>query len=103
MCVMTACENKTSGKHHLFSSLLQKPERDEWGTGLEACQAALDLEKHVNQALLDLHKVADTHNDPQVNSLSDCKHAVFLFCQGKHRAQVENQTNPYCHKYSLHA
>ena len=40
--------------------------KDEWGTGLEACQAALDLERHVNQALLDLHKVADTNNDPQV-------------------------------------
>lgn len=49
-----------------FHLSLQKPERDEWGSGLEACQAALDLEKHVNQALLDLHKVADTHNDPQV-------------------------------------
>ena len=46
---------------------LQKPEKDEWGTGLEACQAALDLEKHVNQALLDLHKVADAQNDPQAS------------------------------------
>ena len=46
---------------------LQKPEKDEWGTGLEACKAALDLEKHVNQALLDLHKVADTQNDPQAS------------------------------------
>lgn len=45
---------------------IKKPEHDEWGSGLEACQAALDLEKHVNQALLDLHKVADTHNDPQM-------------------------------------
>lgn len=53
--------------------ILQKPDREEWGSGLEACQAALDLEKHVNQALLDLHKVADSHNDPQVNRLSDCK------------------------------
>lgn len=49
-----------------FHLPLQKPQHDEWGTGLEACKAALDLEKHVNQALLDLHKVADTHNDPQV-------------------------------------
>lgn len=45
---------------------IKKPEKDEWGTGLEACKAALDLEKHVNQALLDLHKVADTQNDPQM-------------------------------------
>eukprot|EP00493_Phyllostaurus_siculus_P016533 UN16781 len=35
---------------------IQKPEKDEWGSGLEAMQAALELEKHVNQALLDLHK-----------------------------------------------
>ena len=45
---------------------LQKPEKTEWASGLEASKAALELEKHVNQALLDLHKVADTHNDPQV-------------------------------------
>ena len=50
---------------------LQKPEKDEWGSGLEACQAALDLEKHVNQALLDLHKVADCHGDPQVIKYSE--------------------------------
>ncbi|GAA6076195.1 ferritin, middle subunit-like, partial [Tachysurus ichikawai] len=35
-----------------------KPERDEWGSGLEAMQCALKLEKTVNQALLDLHKLA---------------------------------------------
>lgn len=45
---------------------IQKPERDEWGTGLEAMQAALTLEKNVNQALLDLHKIADTHGDSQM-------------------------------------
>ena len=45
---------------------MQKPEQDEWGTGLEAMKTALDLEKHVNQSLLDLHKVADKNGDPQV-------------------------------------
>merc|ERR1719402_1538803 len=44
---------------------IQKPERDEWGTGLEAMQAALALEKNVNQALLELHKVADSHGNFQ--------------------------------------
>ena len=34
--------------------------------GLEAMEAALELEKKVNQSLLDLHKVADTHGDFQV-------------------------------------
>ncbi|XP_067655835.1 soma ferritin-like [Haliotis asinina] len=42
---------------------VQKPERDEWGSGLDAMQSALALEKNVNQALIDLHGVADAHND----------------------------------------
>ncbi|XP_050390095.1 soma ferritin-like [Patella vulgata] len=45
---------------------IKKPDRDEWGTGLEALQVALQLEKNVNQSLLDLHAVADKHNDPQM-------------------------------------
>ena len=57
------CVNTLNTDSHLP---LQKPENTEWENGLEACKAALDLEKHVNQALLDLHKVADTHNDRQV-------------------------------------
>jgi len=44
---------------------IKKPEREEWGAGLDSMQTALALEKAVNQALLDLHKVADGHNDPQ--------------------------------------
>ncbi|XP_035700013.1 soma ferritin-like isoform X2 [Branchiostoma floridae] len=45
---------------------VQKPERDEWGSGLDAMRAALALEKNINQALLDLHKVAGSRNDPQM-------------------------------------
>jgi len=45
---------------------VKAPERTDWGSGLEAVQAALDLEKHVNQALLDLHKVASKHGDAQM-------------------------------------
>lgn len=44
---------------------IKKPDRDEWGTGLDAMKAALQLEKNVNQALLDLHATADKHNDYQ--------------------------------------
>lgn len=47
----------------------QKPERDEWGSGVEALECALQLEKNVNQSLLDLHKVASDHNDPHVSAL----------------------------------
>ena len=46
---------------------IKKPAKDEWGTGLDAMQAALELEKTVNQALLDLHKIADRHGDFQVS------------------------------------
>nr|ACO09242.1 Ferritin, middle subunit [Osmerus mordax] len=45
---------------------IKKPERDEWGSGLEAMRCALQLEKNVNQALLDLHKVASDKGDPHL-------------------------------------
>lgn len=56
-------QNKRGGRIVLQN--IQKPEKDEWGSGLEAMQAALNLEKNVNQALLDLHGLADSHNDYQ--------------------------------------
>lgn len=45
---------------------VSKPVRDSFGTGLEAMQTALEMEKNINQALLDLHKVASAHGDPQM-------------------------------------
>jgi len=56
-------QNKRGGRIVLQN--IQKPERDEWGTGLDAMQVALALEKNVNQSLLDLHKLGDTHGDAQ--------------------------------------
>jgi len=50
---------------------IQKPERDDWGSGLEAMQAALALEKNVNQTLLDLSGLASNHNDPQMSDFLD--------------------------------
>jgi ferritin heavy chain len=47
---------------------IKKPAKDEWGSGQEAMQAALELEKTVNQALLDLHKIADNHGDFHVST-----------------------------------
>lgn len=46
----------------------QKPERDTWGSALEAVEAALQLEKSVNQALLDLHGLAAEKGDPHVSA-----------------------------------
>jgi len=57
-------QNKRGGRIVLQD--IKKPDRDEWGTGLEAMQVALQLEKSVNQSLLDLHQVAGSHNDAQM-------------------------------------
>ncbi|XP_021355353.1 soma ferritin-like [Mizuhopecten yessoensis] len=56
-------QNKRGGRIVLQD--IKKPDRDEWGSGLDAMQAALSLEKNVNQALLDLHDVGDKHADKQ--------------------------------------
>merc|ERR1712241_1219411 len=42
---------------------IAKPCNSEWGTPLEAMEVALELEKTVNQSLLDLHKVAGDKGD----------------------------------------
>ena len=47
---------------------IKKPVKDEWGSGLDAMQDALALEKSMNQQLLDLHKTANKHNDYQVST-----------------------------------
>jgi len=54
-------QNKRGGR--IVLQPISKPERDEWGTGLEAMKTALALEKTVNQSLLDLHSVAGSHGD----------------------------------------
>jgi len=77
-----------------FHLSLQKPERDEWESGLVACQAALDLERHVNQALLDLHKVADTHNDPQVRGYISRNPCLFARVGAKEKGDIGDNPNP---------
>ncbi|XP_075939209.1 ferritin, spleen middle subunit-like [Anarhichas minor] len=57
-------QNNRGGR--IFLQDLKKPDRDEWGSGLEAMQCALQLEKNVNQALLDLHKLASDNVDPHM-------------------------------------
>ena len=44
----------------------QRPDRDEWGSGLEAMKMALSLEKSVNQCLTDLRRLAESKGDVQV-------------------------------------
>jgi len=62
------------GGRVLFQDI-NKPNIDDWGTALEAVQATLDLEKKVNQALLDLHVKATEHND---NQLTDFLEGEYL-------------------------
>ena len=57
-------QNKRGGRIVLQD--IKKPDRDEWGSALDAMQVALSLEKSVNQSLLDLHKTADSHGDAQM-------------------------------------
>uniref|UniRef100_A0A3B5MTI4 Ferritin n=1 Tax=Xiphophorus couchianus TaxID=32473 RepID=A0A3B5MTI4_9TELE len=57
-------QNKRGGR--IFLQDIKKPDRDEWGSGLEALECALQLEKSVNQSLLDLQKMAAEHNDPHM-------------------------------------
>ncbi|EDL24701.1 mCG52010, partial [Mus musculus] len=45
---------------------VQKPSQDEWGKTQEAMEAALALEKNLNQALLDLHALGSARADPHL-------------------------------------
>jgi ferritin heavy chain len=73
-------QNKRGGR--VVLNAIEKPSKDEWGTGLDALVAALDLEKTINQSLLDLHKVADSHGDA---NMADFLEGEFL------EDQVESQ------------
>ncbi|KAF6200264.1 hypothetical protein GE061_006567 [Apolygus lucorum] len=42
---------------------ISKPTKDDWSTAEEAVAAALQLEKDVNMSLLNLHGIANSHND----------------------------------------
>lgn len=44
---------------------VRKPPREDWSSPLEALESALQLERDVNQALLDLHNVANDRGDAQ--------------------------------------
>ncbi|XP_061439412.1 ferritin heavy chain A-like [Rhineura floridana] len=57
-------QNKRGGR--IILQDVKRPEQDEWGNSLAALQSALELEKKVNQALLDLHKLATEKGDPHL-------------------------------------
>ena len=53
----------------IILSDIRKPIKDEWGSGLDAMQDALELEKAMNESLLELRKTANKHDDYQVSCL----------------------------------
>ncbi|KAG1649860.1 Soma ferritin [Nymphon striatum] len=59
-----AYQNKRGGRIVLQD--IKKPDNDEYGSGLDAMKIALELEKNVNESLLNIHKLADSHKDPQM-------------------------------------
>uniref|UniRef100_A0A1I8BDY9 Ferritin n=1 Tax=Meloidogyne hapla TaxID=6305 RepID=A0A1I8BDY9_MELHA len=61
---LMAYQNTRGGRVILQN--VQKPEKDDWGSALEAFEAALALEKFNNQALLELHSLSSQNNDPQM-------------------------------------
>ncbi|GFS73404.1 soma ferritin [Nephila pilipes] len=54
-------QNKRGGRIVLQN--IEKPEKDDWESSMGALTAALAFEKSINQHLLDLRKLAETHND----------------------------------------
>ncbi|XP_041030271.1 ferritin heavy chain B-like [Carcharodon carcharias] len=58
-------QNKCGGR--IILEDVKKPEQDEWSHGLKAMQRALQMEKNVNQSLLDLHKLSYRNTDPHVS------------------------------------
>ena len=58
-------QNDRGGR--ILLQAIEKPTNDNWGSGQAAMEAALELEKNVNEALLGLHKIADGKNDHHVS------------------------------------
>ncbi|XP_053434972.1 ferritin heavy chain-like [Nycticebus coucang] len=59
-------QNQRGGRICLHD--IQKPDRDDWENGLRAMECAFQLEKSVNQSLLDLYQLASEKGDPQLCS-----------------------------------
>ncbi|KAK4322534.1 hypothetical protein Pmani_006715 [Petrolisthes manimaculis] len=60
-------QNKRGGR--IVLQAIAAPSLQEWGNSHDALQAALDLERKVNQSLLDLHATAGRNNDPHLSEM----------------------------------
>ncbi|XP_044537712.1 ferritin heavy chain-like [Gracilinanus agilis] len=57
-------QNQRGGR--IFFQDIKKPDSDDWESGLKAMECALNLEKNVNESLLELHKLAGAEKDPHL-------------------------------------
>ncbi|GFN98629.1 ferritin [Plakobranchus ocellatus] len=62
-------QNKRGGQLKLQD--VQKPETNSWGSGKNAMRTALNLEKKVNESLIDLHHLAESKGDSQMCDFLD--------------------------------
>mgnify|MGYP000061776037 CR=1 FL=1 len=67
-------QNERGGRIVLHD--VPKPIKQDWSSGLEAMEAALELEKTVNQSLLDLHAIAERHSDAQFADFLEANYLV---------------------------
>ncbi|XP_036121756.1 ferritin light chain-like [Molossus molossus] len=53
------------GDHSLFQNVLELSQ-DEWGKTQDTMEAILDIEKNLNEALVDLHALGSIHTNPHL-------------------------------------
>merc|ERR1711996_33606 len=59
-----------------------KPVAQEWNSALHAIECQLELEQTVHKALLELHKVADSHGDAQLCDFIESEKAKLRITMG---------------------
>ncbi|XP_036590903.1 ferritin light chain-like [Trichosurus vulpecula] len=90
-------QNQRGG--HVLLQAVQKPAQDEWGRSWDAMQAALNLEKDLNQALLKLHALGSSQGDPQLCDFLESHYlgeeVKLLKCLGNHLTTLRHvQVDP---------
>ncbi|XP_050997826.1 ferritin light chain 1-like [Acomys russatus] len=85
-------------KGHAFFHNVPKPSQDEWGKSQEAMEAALAMEKSLNQALLDLHSLGSACKDHHLceflkNHFLD-EESMLIMKMGSHLANIRRLAGP---------
>ena len=79
---------------------IRRPERDTWGTKLEACKAALQLVKDIGDSLLSLRRVAKKNSDRHMMGfISDSlliKQAESVFALSSFLTKLKTAGEGYC-------